>query len=374
MTKIPDAAPGSGLGAGAPYPLGVFVGGFRWSGSGAASDWLAGREGLLQHAGSGASFGEIRALNYGLRYLAQTAAGTIRWGEGLGRRALCPEPSLMPELLGRPLSLERGALGPAYRLFDAMATAAASTRIIPRFSAYKGLLDAQLGRDFREDGEYRGAVAALAAELRAYLRRPAAGPAAGGWAAAPWADAKVRRAASRLIGLFHARLSEGAAIPIFDNAFSGLNPELFGLVSPELFAKRVFILVRRDPRDQFADLLRFSGSTFPWSAPSFVRQYRRVQAKAAACLESLSAEGGVLARLLNFERFVLDSEGTRSRLGEELEEFWRGAAPAGAWRQGPFVPAESARNIGQWRSSGHRRSMRLIERELPEFLMAESEA
>jgi hypothetical protein len=352
------------------FPLGVFVGGFRWSGSGAVSDWLAGREGFLQHAASGASFGEIRALNYGLRYLTATAAGSARWGERLGRRALCPDPALMPRLLGRTLSRERRSFPRLYDAADALVTAAARFFIIPGFKEYKPLLDAQLGRDFRQDDEYCEAVAALARELRAFMRRRRGAAAVG----EPWRDDAVRLAASHLIGIFHERLGEGGAMPIFDNAFSGLDPELFGLVSDDLFKRRVFILVRRDPRDQFADLVRFSGSTFAWSSSAFVRQYRRVQGKTADFLESMRGARDAFVRLVNFEDFVLDTRGTRTKLRRDLEEFWNGSAPPGRWIDGSFSPEKSARNIGFWRNSGLNGAMRRIARELPDYLVPAAEA
>ena len=61
--------------------LGIFVAGFRWSGSGAVSDWMAGRAALRQAPNSEASFGEIRAINYGLRNSLLAAEGPRPFGE-----------------------------------------------------------------------------------------------------------------------------------------------------------------------------------------------------------------------------------------------------------------------------------------------------
>ncbi len=88
--------------------LGIFIAGYRWSGSGAVSDWLAGHDSLCRVEGSEAAFGEIRAINYGLRFLVQTAAGRIPYGERFGRWALCPDPLLWPKILGPALTLKRG--------------------------------------------------------------------------------------------------------------------------------------------------------------------------------------------------------------------------------------------------------------------------
>jgi hypothetical protein len=347
------------------------------------SDWLAGHQGLCQLKGCEASFGEIRAINYGLRYLAQTAAGVVPWGERLGRWALCPDPRLWSQVLGKPLTARRGTLAPLYFLADLAFTSAARFRIIPGLPVYKALLDTQLGGDFTQDGEYLDAAAAYAASLHGYLDRMAlegsgrtgSGQAGSGVAgpdgAPPWRDLEVRKAAAAVIGLFYRRLTWDGKVPIFDNAFSGLNPELFGLLAPDVFRRRVLLLVRRDPRDQFADLVRYSGSTFSWTVGSFIRQYRRAQEKTAKFLaETADAKdtGSCLVRLIEFEDFVLDSKGARTALQAELQAFWAVDGPAEAWLPGSFRPEQSARNIGLWRSSGMRKAIVKISRELPEFL------
>ena len=353
------------------YPLGLFVGGFRWSGSGAVSDWLAGHQGLCQLKGCQASFGEIRAINYGLRYLAQTAAGTVPWGERLGRWALCPDPKLWNQVLGTPFTARRGALAPLYYLADLAFTSAARFRIIPGLRVYKPLLDTQLGGDFTQDAEYLAAVSAYAASLHGFLDRQAR---VGSGRAAPWQDSEVRKAASAVIGLFYRRLSRDGRVPIFDNAFSGLNPELFGLVSDEVFLKKVLLLVRRDPRDQFVDLVRYSGSTFSWTVDGFIKQYRRAQEKTAkfiADTADMYGEASTFIRVLGFEEFVCDTGGARTRLQADLQAFWAadGSEPSGAWLPGAFRPEQSVRNIGLWRSSAMLRAIEKISRELPEFLV-----
>ncbi|MFH2116214.1 MAG: hypothetical protein ABIJ86_17070, partial [Spirochaetota bacterium] len=289
--------------------LGLFVGGFRWSGSGAVSDWLAGHEGFHQIDDCQASFGEIRAINYGLRYLAQTAAGQVHWGERLGRWALCPDPHLWDRILGKPLALRRGPLSVLYNLADLAFTSVARFRIIPGLPAYSGLLDTQLGRDFRQDEEYLAVVSQYAAALRQYLDET--GP-AGSEGPVPWEHKAVRYAASGILELFYHRLSKATSVPIFDNAFSGLNPELFGLLSDGPFRRRVLILVRRDPRDQFVDLVRCSGSTFSWTVSSFIHQYREAQAKTAVFMRNLGVDDSVMVKLIGFEDFVRDTGGART--------------------------------------------------------------
>src|SRR6056297_2629263 len=94
--------------------LGIFVAGYRWSGSGAVSDWLAGHSDLCRVKESEEAFGEIRALNYGVRYLLLSAAGEVPFGERIGRWALCPDPKMWTAVLGRSLSMERGVFSIFY--------------------------------------------------------------------------------------------------------------------------------------------------------------------------------------------------------------------------------------------------------------------
>lgn len=367
------------------------MGGYRWSGSGAVSDWLAGRRGLFLIEGSEASFGEIRALNYGLRYLVQTAGRQVLWGETLGRWAICPDPTLWDSVLGPPLTRERGASAPLYILADKAFTAAARFRIIPGLSSYKGLLDSQLGMDFRTDTEYLEAAGTLADALRCYVRerRKAEYSVQERNRQPAWHDPRVQTAASRYVGLLYKRLrcvrkdnahTEKANpseeyVPILDNAFSGLNPELFFLLKPELFERKVFLLVRRDPRDQFTDLVRLSGSTFSFSVGSFIRQYRRAQEKTKVFLRRIQQEPRTFVRLLNFEDFVYNTGGTRSSLRQELDEFLSPLEtniPPNSrekWVEGPFKPDQSADNIGIYRNSVLSRAVKRIEKELPEFLV-----
>src|SRR6056297_2118847 len=151
--------------------LGIFVAGYRWSGSGAVSDWLGGHSALCRVRDSEAAFGEIRALNYGLRFLLLTAAGRIPYGERLGRWALCPDPNWWPEVLGPPISRERGRLSTLYLLLDRLYFSVARFKIIPPVHEYKRLLDSQLGVDFRYDQEYLLTVRQLVRVLRSFTRR-----------------------------------------------------------------------------------------------------------------------------------------------------------------------------------------------------------
>ncbi len=368
--------------------LGIFIAGYRWSGSGAVGDWLAGHDGLCRVEGSEAAFGEIRALNYGLKYLFQTAAERIHYGEKLGRWALCPDPRKWDEVLGPPLTRERGKFAGLYGLADALYFSAARFHVIPGVKKYRDLLDAQLAGDFREDKEYLRLVDDLVSVLREWMKNRY-----GRSEEVLEYNNSVRLAASRLLSLFYRRLGGGSKALIFDNAISGMNPELFHLLHPSIFPGQIIILVRRDPRDQFAELVKYSGSTFSWSAGHFIRQYRSVQEKTIHFLDEASGESGFspsgkdwegarFIRRISFESFVLNRNDARTRLKDDLQEFWKpfGVREQEVWKEGHpgeevadgmnrlFNPGSSRVNIGIWRDAGLDRQMERISGELAEYI------
>lgn len=353
------------------HSLGIFVGGFRWSGSGAVSDWLGGHENINLIKNSAASFGEIRALNYGVRYLTQTAMKIIPWGETLGRWAICPSPDLWKKTLGPTLTSRRNSLAPIYSLADFLFTSIARFHIIPGVHAYKTLLDAQIGGDFRKNSAYLQAVSDFSMALHAYMRENDKTE----FPQKPWENPHVARCASKIISLFFNSLSENGTIPLFDNTFSGINPDLFKLIVPELFSKKIFILVRRDPRDQFADLVKYSGATYFWNINSFIHGYRRSQKTISEFLRTYGNETQTLIRLINFEDFILDTAHTRSKFQQELLTFWNSdeAMRNKKWTSGSFQPEESAKNIGLWHRAGLPNSIKKITKELPEFLVKEAD-
>jgi len=302
--------------------LGIFVAGYRWSGSGAVSDWLGGHSALCRVRDSEAAFGEIRALNYGLRFLLLTAAGRIPYGEKLGRWALCPDPRWWSEVLGPPISRERGRLAFFYLLLDWLYFSAARLKVIPSVRKYKQLLDSQLGQDFRHDEEYQETVRQLVAVLRSFARRSRSS----GRQEKPENDNSLRLAFSQIIDLFARRIGTDGQFLVFDNAISGLHPEFFHLLHPNVFPGQIILFVRRDPRDQFAELVKYSGSTFPWSVGSFIRQYRQAQEKTQRFIDEAAAQnaegaGRRFIRRISFETFVLNKNGVREQLQQDLQNF-----------------------------------------------------
>jgi len=365
--------------------FGIFIAGYRWSGSGAVSDWLAGHNGLCRVKGSETAFGEIRAINYGLRYLVLTAAERISYGERFGRWALCPDPELWEKILGAPLTHSRGKSAFLYTMADLLYYTAARFHITPPVTGYKQLLDTQLGMDFRSDREYLEAVSKLTDSLRNYMYGQKDKSRTG-----PELDEAVRYQTSRLLSLFYDRLSTNGKVLIFDNAISGLYPELFNLLHFSFFPGQVIIFVRRDPRDQFAELVKYSGSTFSWSVKKFIRQYRSTQEKTGEFIESVSNKlisidnrsNSMFIRRISFEDFVLNRDNKRTRLKNDLQEFWKYFCmeEIKEWSKGSpdlevadgmnglFNPEKSKENIGIWREAGLTRQMRRIEDELGEFI------
>jgi hypothetical protein len=131
--------------------FGIFISGFRWSGSSALSDWLESFPSLRKPLESDAPYGEIRALNYGLNYLLKTAEGLRPFGESLGRYALIPERKLWSEVFGKSLSSERGMSSLPMRLSDQALMSVARFRLNPPLSSYGPLLNTQLGKEFQKD-------------------------------------------------------------------------------------------------------------------------------------------------------------------------------------------------------------------------------
>lgn len=347
--------------------LGIFVAGFRWSGSGAVSDWMAGRAALRQAPNSEASFGEIRAINYGLRNSLLAAEAPRLFGERLGRHALCPDSSLKRQVLGDPLSASRGVLvGTALNLADFVFTSGARFRIIPGMRMYEHLLNHQLGKNFREDEEYLAVVRRFQETLRASI--------SGARARIKLSEhPDIVAAATDLVALFYDRLSGEDHIPIFDNAFSGLYPRLFDIISPERFPKQIIVLVKRDPRDQFAELVKYSGGTFPFMVGSFIKTYAQRIDRVKDFIKNAEGSPHRNVHLIDFESFVLDTNGVRSRLDNELNaalaEFGLDSRPA----EQKFFPERSAKNIGVWKKSFWARELARVARELPEYLRPEAD-
>ena len=343
-------------------PTGLFVSGYRWSGSGAVIDWLSGCPGLSVAPEDLAPLGEIRALTYGIRDLFAVATGGIRLGERIARAALCPDKAVARTTLGA------GEAGPVMHALDTVYTIAVANRLRPPITMYKHYLDAQLGSDFRYDQEYLRAVSRFADALRGARHSDN-----------PCSHSALRWAISNLLCLMGTRVAPAGSTHVFDNALPAARPEMFELIDPTVFPVRVVILVARDPRDQFVELVEHSNSTFSWSYTSFIQRYREARRRTDAFLARRKQQPGPgreMYRCVSFEDFVLNVRSIQDDLQTQITTLLNpsgtdGAAMPQHWISDRFNPEESARNIGIWKRSALKRQIRAIEYSLPEYLYQE---
>ena len=171
-----------------------------------------------------------------------------------------------------------------------------------------------------------------------------------------------------LLTLFSRRIARDGRALIFDNAFSGLYPELFHIIDPDAFPVRIILFVRRDPRDQFAELLEFSRGTFPFMANQFIRRYRAQQDRTQQFIEEYSRDKRAIVRLIDFESFVFDDNSCRTTLKKEIETLLSANGISGTWSPKKFIPEDSQQNTGVWSRSRYSREIGCIAQSLPDFL------
>lgn len=346
-----------------PRRLGLFVSGFRWSGSSAVSDWLYGYDAITPPAGAELSLGEIRALNYGAQALLLVAEHRVVFGERLARWALLPDPRRWSDMFGRSLYRSRGMRGLRDRFLDAAILMALRKKLRPRLGFYRRLLDEHLGTDALNDSEYLSAVRALVVAVQRVVDD-------GVTDVRDRAD--VADAFSRLFVLFHDRLTTGGGLPVFDNSIAGMNAHLHGLFTRDAFDKRLIYLVHRDPRDQFAEQVKHSVRTLPSMVDKFIRDYDANVRAADALVERLRDRPDASVRLVPFEEFVCSDE-LRVRLAAEVEAALTGHGLATSYQPGDFEPERSRRNIGVWKGAGLERQAARIAAALPDHLRPEAD-
>lgn len=342
--------------------LGVFVSGFRWSGSSAVCDWLCDFDALARHAGTGPAFGEIRALNYGVQKMLLVAEGRAVFGERLARRALCPDHRHWPGMFGRTLYRARGGAWWLCPAVDALILMAVRRLLQPRLGTYGTMLREQLGHDAALEARYLEAAQSFMTALQ--------GSVATG--SPPADDPAVSSAVSALFALFYDRGAPGGALPVFDNAFAGVNAGYFRLLSPSAFARKAIYLVHRDPRDQFAELVIHSARTLPSMVGAFIREYQNNSARVEAVISSLRAHPGTSVHVVPFEEFVC-SDLLRARLGDEVRAQLADTGLETSHTACAFDAGQSRGNIGVWRHAGLPRQMRAIAQALPGYLRPEAD-
>ncbi len=347
-----------------PSRMGIFVAGYRWSGSSAVGDWLEDYRCLSRPPGTGVSDGEVKALNYGLQNLLLIAEGKNLLGEHLARCALCPDKSLWPEVLGPPLLHESGLAARSAALFDRALMLGARKFLRPGLAHYPVLLREHLGKDHAQDHEYLETVSRLVQTLRQNLSSITSSGSE---------QELLSQAASKFIALFYDRqLQLTGTLPVFDNAIAGANCRYFSLLHEGIFPKQAIFLVRRDPRDQFAEQVRFSARTCSWMIRRFVRQYLDNHSCTMRFIKAQKDNPGKIVRLIPFESFVLDP-GFRADLSSDLEKMMARCSFSVARQENCFDPEQSRGNIGVWKQSGFKSQVEFISRELRPFLRPEAD-
>ena len=353
--------------------LGIFTAGFRWSGSSALSDWLESFSSVRKPPGCKAANDEIRALNYGLTLLVKQVEKTRLYSEQLSRYSMFPDKSRWNTVFGRPLTADKGALSQVIKLADSLFMAAAKGRLNPGIDSYGPLLSTSLGRDYRDDREYIEALHTLNEAARHVITKH---PGRRSWETIS-ADREFSAAVSGFFALFYDRLSQSGAVPVFDNAFSALNPRYFDLVESNAFPRQLIMLVKRDPRDQFAELVKYSTKTFSFMVRGFIRDYKKIVTGAVNYVDTTAADSrassGKVIKLIDFEDFVYDSSGIRSEIESRLSDMLTDFSYPADFNPHFYDPEKSKPNIGLWKKSGLKREMNLIINSLPEYLRPEAD-
>jgi|GEM_PF-5255097 len=334
---------------------GLFILGFRWSGSGAVVNWLTDHTPLVCPP-----LGEIMALNYGLTNFLRITEGQALHAESLARQAMWPQRQQWPELFGRSLHCHRPANWCLAGLADGVSRLVLPQLIKPVWQSFEPRLNAQLRHPYANDREYMEAVKALMNALHeAMARRPRI---------SPLETEAVRRTVNQMFALFYDRWAENEQIPIFDNAITGRTIRYLNLLDSSYFQRRIVIFVRRDPRDQFTELVRLSKGTWAGSVHRFISEYRNRNTEALAYLSRHHDNDEVHAHMIDFEAFVLNPHGVRERLAEDIARKIQQPMQLRTGTRSVFAAQQSQRNIGVWKK-GDKLSwqMRTITRQLPTF-------
>ena len=342
--------------------LGVFTAGFRWSGSSAVSDWLESFSAVKKPEGCEASNDEIRALNYGLTIFLKQINKRFFVGEKLARYSLYPDDKGWGNVFGRPLSSGKGIFYPLILLGDDFFMQAAKNHLTPGLDRYTPLLDSQLGTDYRRDAEYIESVKYFNEAVRKIsAKHPAS-----------WNDVKgdpdLSDAVSSLFALFYDRYFKRGYVPVFDNAISGLTPQFFDLLDEKHFRTKVIIFVVRDPRDQFAEQVRYSAKTWSFMAGNFISDYKKKYQMTKEYVESAGKASDRVVRLVSFEDFVYNTDNTRSEFEDILFSQINESGINTVFDKNRYSPERSMKNIGIWKEAGMKKEMKKITENLFPFL------
>lgn len=151
----------------------------------------------------------------------------------------------------------------------------------------------------------------------------------------------------------------GADRLLIDQAATAWRLNLARLLPPS-----TFIVVHRDPRDQYSEVQQVLAQPgrAQRSAAEFSAQYRKRQAVAATRIEAMERDQGHRVLRLSFEEFVVDHAMQARRLHE-----WLGL-DAVALREPRFDPQRSRTNVGKHAGLLDPADVATIADALPEFL------
>ena len=347
--------------------FGVFTSGFRWSGSSAVSDWLESFSSIRKPEGCESAYDEIRALNYGLTIFLKIIMRKYYVGEQLAKYSMCPEKCEWKRFFGEPLYKSKGCYAPLIAAADSFFMTAAASRLTPGLDKYSPMLEKQLGSSFKEDKEYNAVVLNFTNAVRyASEQKYSTWDEVSG-------DKNLVSAVSAFISFFYDRYISRGYVPVIDNAISGLNPHFFDLVSPDYFRKKIIIFVVRDPRDQFAEQVKFSAKTFSFMAKHFVSDYRKKYNKTSEFVSSMKNTKDSDVYMLSFEDFVSNKNSTRDNLESSISRHLESFNLKTDFDKTSYSAEYSSKNIGVWKNSGMNKEMDFISRELKSFLKEQAD-
>lgn len=325
----------------------VFVNGSSWSGASAIVDWIRNSHCFVKFPGQ-----EIKAIGRGILALLEKLEKESVIGQRIAKRAFMPNSSIWPSVGLDGLRSRVDAVDRVHELVYLLLKRTALQT--PAGQSFGEKLDDVMRRPYLNDEVYMQIVRELAKTLRSYSEYKTK-------------DA-VLDIVSDLVSYIHDKWTD-YGIPVFDNAFVRDTVRYTKLATSKI-DKRAYLFVVRDPRDQYAEVLnaRFiplmRRSAFRKSYKRFYRDVRRL------CHERLNSNE--ICRVIPFERFVLNVDGFRSRLADELSVFFGGdlrlEPPAGPY----FEASRSAKNIRRPASRLSRRQRNYLETHLPFFLFEES--
>lgn len=151
----------------------------------------------------------------------------------------------------------------------------------------------------------------------------------------------------------------GADVLLIDQAITAWRLRLARFAPPS-----TFVLVHRDPRDQFAEVRRVKQQPGrnPTFAEKFARTYRKRRRRAENAYPMMTRQHGHRVIHVSFDDFVLNHE----RVREEVREFV--GFDVGSYRQDRFDPAVSRKNIGKHIDMTSTAEIDVLAEQLPEYM------